>query len=74
MTGRTRDRPRQAEFESYSCIFVAPTNLLVDITIGWTPAMDFVVASNAINGWLRVDSQESQVIQLGQLRGDDGGL
>lgn len=45
--------------------------LLIHVTIGRTPAMNSIVAACAINGRLRIDSQEAKFIQLRELRGND---
>ena len=47
------------------------TNLLVDITIAGAPAEDTVVAARAVDGGLRVDGEEAELVQLRQLLRDD---
>lgn len=50
------------------------TYLLVDVTITRAPAKDLVVTARPVNGGLRVDSQETELIHLGQLASDGGRL
>ena len=47
-------------------------DLLVDITVGMSPAKQRIIAWSAIDSRLTVDSQEAELIQFGQARGDDG--
>ena len=46
------------------------TNLLVDITIAGAPAEDTVVAARAVDGGLRVDGEEAELVHARELLRD----
>lgn len=50
------------------------THLLIYITVGWTPPVNFVVASRAVYRWLRIDSEESELVQVGQVLSNNRGF
>jgi hypothetical protein len=48
------------------------TYLLINITAWRTPSMHLIIASDPVDGGLRVDGKVPERIHLGQLIGDDG--
>ena len=46
------------------------TNLLVDVAIAGAPAEDAVVTARAVDGGLRVDSKEAELVHARELLGD----
>ncbi len=47
------------------------TYLLIDITITWSPPVHLIVTASTIHGWLRINTKESELVQLRELLADD---
>lgn len=48
--------------------------LLVDVTVTRAPSKDLIVTARPVNGGLRVDGQETELVHLGKLASDSGRL
>ena len=62
--------------QDVSVIYVVrtPTHLLVDVAITGAPSMDSVVACRAVDGWLRVNGKETQLVETCEVLRDNTSL
>lgn len=50
---------------------MAERHLLINITIAWAPSEHLIVTPGTIDGWLRVNCQETKLVDLSQLLRDN---
>lgn len=50
---------------------MAEHHLLINITVAWAPSEHLIVTPGTVDGWLRVNCQETKLVDLSELLRDN---